>query len=204
MKQVEVSPSKKKLTENSSVSQTRVDTVPAKPTPAATSLVAKATVAANLVSTATNSSPPATETSATDETQTAVAGDSVFNTHSAAQIWQSVTKKLDGMTADMASEFTKAERTAGGNLVVTLSDKVNKDFCSKPERKQLIESILEEVAKEPIKVDFLADRKDQSEAVKPKLTRVQQIRQLESNDFVSSTMEIFGAEITNFKEGRRR
>ena len=108
------------------------------------------------------------------------------------------------MTADMASDFTKVELANGGNLVVTLSDKVNKDFCSKPERKQLIESILAEVAKQSVKVDFLAVRKDsQHDAVKPKLTRVQQIRQLESNDFVSSTMKIFGAEITNFKEGRR-
>ena len=109
------------------------------------------------------------------------------------------------MTADMASDFTKVELADGGNLVVTLSDKVNKDFCSKPERKQLIETLLADVAKQPVKVDFLAARKDpHRDAVKPKLTRVQQLRQLESNDFVNSAMKIFEAEISNFSEGRRR
>jgi len=135
----------------------------------------------------------------------AVDGASIFKTTSPAQVWQTVAKRLEGMTADMASDYTKVELGDGGKLVVTLSDKVNKDFCSKPERKQLIESILEEVAKQSIKVDFLAARKDpQHEAVKPKLTRVQQIRQLESNEFVSSTMKTFDAEIANFSQGRRR
>ena len=215
MKQVEVTPSKKKLTENGTEAEAA-----AAPTstgaPATTSNGAAVVAAAGITAAATAKTVSASTMSSSqkpedskadkpqDKTQPAAADDSVFNTTSAAQIWQSVTKQLEGMTADMASDFIKAERTAGGNLVVTLSDKVNKDFCSKPERKQLIESILAKVADEPIKVDFLAARKDQSEAVKPKLTRVQQIRQLESNDFVSNTMKIFGAEIANFKEGRRR
>ena len=213
MKQVEVSPSKKKLTENAAEAQPSA--TPSATTNALASTAAGASIAGTAaagVTAAPSKAAPAAPNTATstapsstpDQTQPAAADDSVFNTTSAAQIWQSVTKQLDGMTADMASDFTKAERTAGGNLVVTLSDKVNKDFCSKPERKQLIESILAEVAKEPIKIEFLAARKDQSQAVKPKLTRVQQIRKLESDDFVSSTMKIFGAEITNIKEGRRR
>ena len=213
MKQVEVTPSKKKqVNENASEAQRPAapDSTNA-PTSSAngvtTAPVASASIAVAATTQPAPASPspstPTNTTSASDQPQPAAAEDSVFNTTSAAQIWQTVTKRLEGMTADMASDFTKAERSAGGNLVVTLSDKVNKDFCSKPERKQLIDSILAEVAKESIKVDFLAARKDQSQTVKPKLTRVQQIRQLESNDFVSSTMEIFGAEITNFKEGRR-
>ena len=213
MKQVEVSPSKKKLTENAAEAQSSA--TPSATTNSLASTAAGASIAGTAaagVTAAPSKAAPAAPNTATstapsstpDQTQPAAADDSVFNTTSAAQIWQSVTKQLDGMTADMASDFTKAERTAGGNLVVTLSDKVNKDFCSKPERKQLIESILAEVAKEPIKIEFLAARKDQSQAVKPKLTRVQQIRKLESDDFVSSTMKIFGAEITNIKEGRRR
>ena len=105
----------------------------------------------------------------------------------------------------MASDFSKAERSANGNLIVTLADKVNKDFCSKPERKQLIESILADITQQTVKVEFLAAHKDpQREAVQPKLTRVQQIRQLESNDFVKNALSTFEAEIENFKEGRRR
>ena len=109
------------------------------------------------------------------------------------------------MTADMASDCSKVEQSENGNLIVTLADKVNKDFCSKPERKQLIESILAEVTQQSVKVEFLAAKKDpQREAIQPKLTRVQQLRQLESNDFVKNALTIFEAEIANFKEGRRR
>ena len=206
MKQVEVTPSKKKqLTDSealvASPASQAAPTPPLASSPA-TQTTASSTAAVVAGITAATVSQPA-PTPATKAPTPAKAG-SVFNTTSASQIWETVTKRLEGMTSDMASDFTKVELADGGNLVVTLSDKVNKDFCSKPERKQLIESILAEVAKQPVKVDFLAARKDQSQAVKPKLTRVQQIRQLESNDFVNSTMKIFEAEITNFKEGRRR
>jgi len=34
------------------------------------------------------------------------------------------------MTADMASDCSKVEQSENGNLIVTLADKVNKDFCS--------------------------------------------------------------------------
>ena len=213
MKQVDVSTSKKKqLTD--SMAQPAAGSAPPTSTSStatiATQTVAAATAAVGVAATIANSAPASTSPSspspssptAPDHPQSDTG--KVFNTTSAAEIWKTVTQRLDGMTADMAGDFTKVE-LAGGNLVVTLSDKVNKDFCSKPERKQQIESILAEVAKESIKVDFLAARKDpQRDAIKPKLTRVQQIRQLESNDFVNSTMKIFEAEITNFSEGRRR
>ena len=105
----------------------------------------------------------------------------------------------------MASDCSKVEQSENGNLIVTLADKVNKDFCSKPERKQLIESILTDVTKQSVKVEFLAAKKDpQREAIQPKLTRVQQLRQLESNDFVKNALSVFEAEIANFKQGRRR
>ena len=214
MKEVEVTPSKKKqLTDDQdapatvsapTTTATPKITAPTASSPAAPQTTAAAAGIAAAKTSTPSSSPPPASTSTTKSPTPATAGDSVFNTTSATQIWQTVTQRLEGMTADMASDFTKVELANGGNLVITLSDKVNKDFCSKPERKQLIESILAEVAKQTVKVDFLAVRKDsQHDAVKPKLTRVQQIRQLESNDFVSSTMKIFGAEITNFQEGRR-
>ena len=108
------------------------------------------------------------------------------------------------MTADMASDFSKVELGSSGNLIVTLADKVNKDFCNKPERKQLIESILAETTQQTVKVEFLAARRDtKHEAIQPKLTRVQQIRKLEESEFVSSAMKLFDAEITNFNQRRR-
>jgi DNA polymerase-3 subunit gamma/tau len=150
------------------------------------------------------STPPPNVYPKSDQSATQSAA-TIFKTHSASQVWEQVTQKLDGMTSDMAKDFQKVELAEPQRLVVTLADKVNKDFCSKPERKQLIEDFLAQVAGEQIKVDFLAAKKDEThETIKPKLTRVQQIRQLEGNDFVSNAMSIFDAEITGFKEGRRR
>jgi len=209
MKQVEVSPSKKKqLTDNSS-QPTATATSPAPTTtpvaPVVQPPVAPATSTAAVAAAATSSQPTSpVSVPANEQPKPATNGVAAFNTTSPEQIWKTVTQRLEGMTADMASDFTKVELTDGGSLAVTLADKVNKDFCSKPERKQLIESILAEVANQTVKVDFIASRKDPQHAtVQPKLTRVQQIRKLESNEFVNSTMAIFEAEITNFKESRR-
>ena len=211
MKQVEVSSTKKKQITDDPVATSVPTTTAAAATPppvaqppdaqppvsptnaAATTVAAAATVAA--VAATASTTPPAQPT----ETGSA------FNTTSPAETWKSVTQRLEGMTADMASDCSKVEQSESGNLIVTLADKVNKDFCSKPERKQLIESILAEITKQSVKVEFLAAKKDpQREAVQPKLTRVQQLRQLESNDFVKNAISIFEAEIANFKQGRRR
>ena len=211
MKQVEVSSTKKKQITDDPVATSVPTTAAAAATPppvaqppdaqppvsptnaAATTVAAAATVAA--VAATASTTPPAQPT----ETGSA------FNTTSPAETWKSVTQRLEGMTADMASDCSKVEQSESGNLIVTLADKVNKDFCSKPERKQLIESILAEITKQSVKVEFLAAKKDpQREAVQPKLTRVQQLRQLESNDFVKNAISIFEAEIANFKQGRRR
>ena len=211
MKQVEVSSTKKKQITDDPVATSVPTTTAAAATPppvaqppdaqppvspttaAATTVAAAATVAA--VAATASTTPPAQPT----ETGSA------FNTTSPAETWKSVTQRLEGMTADMARDCSKVEQSESGNLIVTLADKVNKDFCSKPERKQLIESILAEITKQSVKVEFLAAKKDpQREAVQPKLTRVQQLRQLESNDFVKNAISIFEAEIANFKQGRRR
>ena len=198
MKQVEVSSTKKKQITDDPVA-TSVPTTAAAPTPPpvaqppATPTTAAATTAAVAATAPTATPAQPTETG------------SAFNTTNPAETWKSVTQRLEGMTADMASDFTKVEQSESGNLIVTLADKVNKDFCSKPERKQLIKSILAEITKQSVKVEFLAAKKDpQREAVQPKLTRVQQLRQLESNDFVKNAISIFEAEIANFKQGRRR
>ena len=216
MKQVEVSSTKKKqVTDNPAPAAPSVPTATATaPTPppvdqppttsttaAAATVAAAATTASVAVAASTTAATPASAQTASPPAETG----SAFNTTSPAEIWKSVTQRLEGMTADMASDCSKVEQSENGNLIVTLADKVNKDFCSKPERKQLIESILADVTKQSVKVEFLAAKKDpQREAIQPKLTRVQQLRQLESNDFVKNALSIFEAEIANFKPGRRR
>ena len=211
MKQIEVSSTKKKqVTDDPAPAESSTSTTPsATPTPPpvaqppATPTVAQATTVAAATA-AIAASTPSPDPAPSQPAPSAETG-SAFNTTNPTEIWQSVTQRLEGMTADMASDCSKVEQSESGNLIVTLADKVNKDFCSKPERKQLIESILAEVTKQRVKVEFLAAKKDpQREAVQPKLTRVQQLRQLESNDFVKNALSVFEAEIANFKQGRRR
>ena len=180
-----------------------VVTAPAAPEPVVEKPASPVGVAASIPAPVANPA-SVTEAPATEPTAPATDSGSAFNTTSAAQIWKTVTQKLDGMTADMASDFSKVELGPSGNLIVTLADKVNKDFCNKPERKQLIESILAETTQQTVKVEFLAARRDtKHEAIQPKLTRVQQIRKLEESEFVSSAMKLFDAEITNFNQRRR-
>ena len=180
-----------------------VVTAPAAPEPVVEKPASPVGVAASIPASVANPA-SVTEAPATEPTAPATDSGSAFNTTSAAQIWKTVTQKLDGMTADMASDFSKVELGSSGNLIVTLADKVNKDFCNKPERKQLIESILAETTQQTVKVEFLAARRDtKHEAIQPKLTRVQQIRKLEESEFVSSAMKLFDAEITNFNQRRR-
>ena len=213
MKQVEVSSTKKKQITDDPVATSVPTTTAAAATPPpvaqppvaqppdAQPPVSPTTAAATTVAAAATVAATASTTPPAQPTETG----SAFNTTSPAETWKSVTQRLEGMTADMASDCSKVEQSESGNLIVTLADKVNKDFCSKPERKQLIESILAEITKQSVKVEFLAAKKDpQREAVQPKLTRVQQLRQLESNDFVKNAISIFEAEIANFKQGRRR
>ena len=200
-------PKKKQLTENSPQPSAAVPTSTATTSdPAATSpqpVIKEPTNSVGIAASPPTPTPNPPSAPAVGPSAPTTDTESIFNTSSAAQIWKTVTQRLDGMTADMASDFVKAELGASGNLVVTLADKVNKDFCSKLERKKLIESILAETAKQTVKVEFLVARKDPShEARQPKLTRVQQIRKLEENEFVSSTMKLFEAEITNFNQRR--
>ena len=82
------------------------------------------------------------------------------NREFALEAWRATTDRLEGMTADMARDFSDVELDEADNFVVTLSDKVNRDFCNKPERKQLIESVLSDVAKKATTIKFLAAAKD--------------------------------------------
>jgi hypothetical protein len=108
---------------------------------------------------------------------------------------------MGDMTADMASDYQRLELKKPHHLVVTLSDTVNKDLCSKPERKQKFELVMQELTGAKFRVDFATSDKVSREHVPaPKLTRVQQIRKLQQEDFVKQTMSLFDAEITGYRE----
>ncbi|MCL4137488.1 UNVERIFIED_CONTAM: hypothetical protein GTU68_001463 [Idotea baltica] len=217
MRQVEVDPPKKK-----EISKTENVAPTAAPAQAASAQAASAQAAPAQAAPASvppsssvvapappKPTPPSKPVESVPEKTVVTAGGggskSFFATRSAEDVWREVVGKLEGMTADMAGDFQTVVLAEPGRLLVTLADKVNKDFCAKPERKHQIEELLLQHTGETVKVDFAAGQREVAhEDMAPKLTRVQQIRQLESNNFVSDAMSIFEAEITGFKETRRR
>lgn len=115
--------------------------------------------------------------------------------------WTRTLEALSDMTADMAGEYESLD-VAEDKLIVTLKDGYHVRECSRPERKQKIESILTKVAGRQMKVGFQESRKaaEARKPVQPKLTRTQQIRKLHEDEFVKQTISLFDAEITNFFE----
>ena len=110
---------------------------------------------------------------------------------------------MGDMTADMASDYDQI-KLDGDSLVVTLNDKVNREFCSKPERRVKFEQELAAVIGKNLRIDFLASQRQVAQhQPQPKLTRVQQIRKLEEDPFVAQAMSMFDAEITGFREPRK-
>ena len=119
-------------------------------------------------------------------------------------IWEKALLELGDMTADMAREYEKLELQEANKLVVTLKDSYNRDMCNRPERKSKLESTLTKIAGQQLRVDFLvaAGEQKRSVAPPPKLTRRQQIRQLHDRPWVKKAMEVFDADITDYREPR--
>ncbi len=116
-------------------------------------------------------------------------------------VWDKLLEQMGDMTADMASDYERLELKKPHHLVVTLPDSVSQDLCSKPERKQKFELVMQELTGSKFRVDFAtSDRANREHVPAPKLTRVQQIRKLQQEDFVKQTMSLFDAEITGYHE----
>ncbi len=116
--------------------------------------------------------------------------------------WSRMLSDLGDMTADMASDYEKLDWENAEKIVVTLRDAYHTRECNKPERKQKIESKLSEISGLDLRVEFRASRESVAAAKKvvPKLSRVQQIRKLQEDEFIKQTISLFDAEITGFFE----
>jgi DNA polymerase-3 subunit gamma/tau len=114
-------------------------------------------------------------------------------------LYRQALSQLTDMTADMASNFESIQ-WIDDKMVVTLVDAYNTTMCSKPDRKSKIESAIGDIAGRSIRVDFVASSKRPAAAktVKPKLSRVQQIRKLQEDEFVKKAIELFDGEISDF------
>ena len=118
-------------------------------------------------------------------------------------IYQNAITSLSEMTANMAQRFEKVELDKG-KMVVTLLDAYNTNLCSKPERKAKIESAIKELTGKSIRIDFVTttNRPVETVASKPKLTRIQQTRELQQQPFVKEAIELFDCEISDFHQRR--
>ena len=116
--------------------------------------------------------------------------------------WKQALSALDAagdMTADMASHYERLEWKSPELLVVTMSNAYNSDQCSKQERREKLESALATAAGRSIRLDFVASDSAKKQAIpEPRMTRTQQIRELQQNAYVRETMDLFDAEVTDF------
>ena len=113
-------------------------------------------------------------------------------------LYRKALSQLTDMTADMASNFEQI-KWVDGKMVVTLVDAYNTTMCSRPDRKSKIESAVGEIAGRTIRIDFVASKNQPvAKTTAPKLSRVQQIRELQEHEFVKEAVDLFDCEITDF------
>ena len=116
--------------------------------------------------------------------------------------WKQALSALDAegdLTADMASQYERLDWKSPECLVVTMSDSYNSDLCSKQDRREKLESALATAAGRSIRLDFVASASAKTQAVRgPRMTRNQQIRELQQHAYVRQTMDLFDAEVTDF------
>ena len=116
--------------------------------------------------------------------------------------WKQALSALDAegdLTADMASQYERLDWKSPECLVVTMTDSYNSDLCSKQDRREKLESALATAAGRSIRLDFVASASAKKQAMRgPRMTRNQQIRELQQHAYVRQTMDLFDAEVTDF------
>jgi DNA polymerase-3 subunit gamma/tau len=124
------------------------------------------------------------------------------NTRDIEKSWKQALSVLDAagdLTGDMASQYERLEWKAPDQLVVTMSDAYNREQCSRQDRRERLESALATAAGRSIRLDFVTSAAATKSAVPvPRMTRTQQIRELQQHDYVRQTMDLFDAEVTDF------
>jgi DNA polymerase-3 subunit gamma/tau len=126
-------------------------------------------------------------------------GSTEITPENATSIYQDAITAMGDMTANMAQRFEKVELDRD-KMVVTMLDAYNTNLCSKPERKAKIESAIKELTGRSVRIDFVTTTNPVVETVaaKPKLTRIQQIRELQQQPFVKAAIELFDCEISDY------
>jgi hypothetical protein len=120
-------------------------------------------------------------------------------------MWQSAANLVGDVTADMASQ-SKRVTIDGNKVVVVFNDKHVCEYCRKSDRSDALKNALAQLSGSPVALQFEYEQRPQSapQVKRPKMTRVQMLRQLEQHEMVKTAIEIFDAEIIEFREIRRK
>lgn len=118
-------------------------------------------------------------------------------------IWNRAAELAGGMTTDIAQQ-AKRVRFDSGKIIVEFSDPHVCELCRSSERSKTLANSIHQITGQTASLEFQVDQLSaQKEAPRePKLTRVQMIRKLEQHELVKSAIEIFDAEVVEFRDTR--
>ena len=105
------------------------------------------------------------------------------------------------MTGDTAANYVELGWLTDERIEVAFGDDYNCNFCSRADRKANIESALSSVAGRAVSVEFKVSKTAAKKRVAQratKLTRVQQIRELQEVPFVKEAIALFEGEIAGY------
>ena len=119
-------------------------------------------------------------------------------------LYQSALQSMGDMTSEMAANFDTLTTKSSDHIEVALFDAYHRTMCSKADRKSKIEDALREVAGRKIRIDFVVSKNaSKPTAVAPTLTRAQQIRELNDNEFVKEAITTFDGQIADYFDSRQ-
>ena len=176
--------------------------------PAVVAATAAAATVAATVSAPVSESVSAPASEAEPSPATAVESSSTVVVESSASsdiqtLYQSALQSMGDMTADMASNFDTVTPKADDHIEVALYDAMHRKMCSRADSKTKIEEALHQVAGRRIRIDFVVSANTRvSEATAPRLSRAQQVRELQENQFVKEAITTFDGAIVDYVDPR--
>ena len=110
---------------------------------------------------------------------------------------------MGDMTAEMALNFETVTTQSPDHIEVALYDAMHRKMCSRADSKTKIEEALHQVAGRRIRIDFVVSANTRvSEATAPRLSRAQQVRELQENQFVKEAITTFDGAIVDYVDPR--
>lgn len=131
---------------------------------------------------------------------------SSFNPANVESVWQQALGQLPEMTREMAGTQDKVEFVEPNTIKVTLPEKYNQQMCMRADRLKSIENAVEVCVGKPLRVEFHWNGIEAQvvEVAKPKMSRRQQIRELEQNPIIKKAIEVFDAEVVDFQISKKK